>query len=279
MLEYSQENRNVPERDQLSILLAVALIGATSLRFVELPTFSWSVRRILGSPLGFTFDGNWLLPLLMMGVVGSGTYALVQALPIRDTQERPVLFSLITPLLGALFASLLLLRASSWPIWLGTLLLTGLLIGLLVHLTYGVFYLDNASYATFRTLLNLADYLLGFALFGIFLSAQERSLVSAPAVMLLSGLLSLDLLSASGASTVNILIYGGLIALIEGELTWVLSYWPISPWGAATVLTLGFYIGCGIAYQHLLNTLNRRMVIEFMTLAIVVLGLILIIKP
>jgi hypothetical protein len=279
MLEYSQENRNVPERDQLSILLAVALIGATSLRFVELPTFSWSVRRILGSPLGFTFDGNWLLPLLMMGVVGSGTYALVQALPIRDTQERPVLFSLITPLLGALFASLLLLRASSWPIWLGTLLVTGLLIGLLVHLTYGVFYLDNASYATFRTLLNLADYLLGFALFGIFLSAQERSLVSAPAVMLLSGLLSLDLLSASGASTVNILIYGGLIALIEGELTWVLSYWPISPWGAATVLTLGFYIGCGIAYQHLLNTLNRRMVIEFMTLAIVVLGLILIIKP
>lgn len=279
MLEYSQENRNVPERDQLSILLAVALIGATSLRFVELPTFSWSVRRILGSPLGFTFDGNWLLPLLMMGVVGSGTYALVQALPIRDTQERPVLFSLITPLLGALFASLLLLRASSWPIWLGTLLVTGLLIGLLVHLTYGVFYLDNASYATFRTLLNLADYLLGFALFGIFLSAQERSLVSAPAVMLLSGLLSLDLLSASGASTANILIYGGLIALIEGELTWVLSYWPISPWGAATVLTLGFYIGCGIAYQHLLNTLNRRMVIEFMTLAIVVLGLILIIKP
>jgi len=279
MLEYSQQNRDVAERDQLSILLAVALIGATLLRFVELPTFSWSVRRILGSPLGFTFDGNWLLPLLMMGVVGSGTYALIQALPNRSTQERPVLFSLITPLLGALFASLLMLRAPSWPVWLGTLILTGLLIGLLVHLTYSVFYLDNASYATFRTLLNLADYLLGFALFGIFLSAQERSLVSGPAVMLLSGLLSLDLLSASGVSTGNILIYGGIIALIEGELTWVLSYWPISPWGAATVLTLGLYIGCGIAYQHLLNTLNRRMVIEFLTLAIVVLGLILIIRP
>ena len=219
MLEYSQQNRDVAERDQLSILLAVALIGATLLRFVELPTFSWSVRRILGSPLGFTFDGNWLLPLLMMGVVGSGTYALIQALPNRNTQERPVLFSLITPLLGALFASLLMLRAPSWPVWLGTLILTGLLIGLLVHLTYSVFYLDNASYATFRTLLNLADYLLGFALFGIFLSAQERSLVSGPAVMLLSGLLSLDLLSASGVSTGNILIYGGIIALIEGELT------------------------------------------------------------
>lgn len=249
------------------------------LRFVELPTFSWSVRRILGSPLGFTLDGNWLLPVLMMSVVGTGTYALVQTLPHRDSQERPILFSLITPLLGALFTSLLLLRASSWPVWLGTLLLTGLLIGLLVHLTYGVFYLDNPSYASFRTLLNLADYLLGFALFGIVLSAQERSLVSSPAILLLSGLLSLDLLSASSTSSSVLLIYGGTIALIEGELTWILSYWPISPWGAATVLILGLYIGSGIAYQHLLDTLNRRMVIEFVTLAVIVFGLILIIKP
>jgi hypothetical protein len=279
MLGYSQQDSHAAERDQLSILLAVALIGATLLRFVELPTFSWSVRRILGSPLGFTLDGNWLLPVLMMSVVGTGTYALVQTLPHRDSQERPILFSLITPLLGALFTSLLLLRASSWPVWLGTLLLTGLLIGLLVHLTYGVFYLDNPSYASFRTLLNLADYLLGFALFGIVLSAQERSLVSSPAILLLSGLLSLDLLSASSTSSSVLLIYGGTIALIEGELTWILSYWPISPWGAATVLILGLYIGSGIAYQHLLDTLNRRMVIEFVTLAVIVFGLILIIKP
>lgn len=279
MLGHVQKNSHAAERDQLSILLAVALTGATLLRFVELPTFSWSLRRILGSPLGFTLDGNWLLPLLMMGVVGSGTYALVQTLPDRRNQERPVLFSLITPVLGALFASLLLLRAASWPIWLGTLLLTGLLIGVLVHLTHGVFYLNHASYASYRTLLNLADYLLGFALFGIVLSAQERSLVSSPAILLLSGLLSLDLLSASGASPWNILVYSGIIALVEGELTWILSYWPISPWGAATILTLGLYIGSGIAYQHLLDTLNRRMVLEFTTLAVVVLGLILIIKP
>ncbi len=279
MLEQVQKNTHAGERDQLSILLAVALTGATLLRFVELPTFSWSVRQIFGSPLGFTLDGNWLLPLFMMGVAGTGSYMLLQTLPRRGSQERPVLFSLITPVLGALFASLLLLRAPSWPIWLGALLLTGLLIGVLVHLTYGVFYLDTSHYASYRTLLNLADYLLGFALFGIFLSAQERSLVSSPAILVLSGLLSLDLLSASGTATWRILIFGGLIALVEGELTWVLSYWPISPWGAATILTLVVYIGSGIAYQHLLNTLTRRMVIEFTTLAVVVLGLILIIRP
>jgi hypothetical protein len=279
MLRYSQENSQSVEQDRLSILLAVALIGATLLRFVELPTFSWSVRRIFGSPLGFTLGSNWLLPLLMMGVVGTGTYALLQPLPRTENQERPILFSLITPMLGALFVSMLLLSAPTWPVWLGTLLLTGLLIGLLVHLTYRVFYLDNPRYAGLRTLLNVADYLLGFALFGIVMSAQERSLVAAPAIILLSGLLSLDLLSASGTSTPAILTYGGLVALMEGELTWILSYWPISPWGAAMVLTLGLYIGSGIAYQHLLETLNRRMVIEFMVLAVIVLALVLIIKP
>ncbi len=279
MLRYSQENSQSVEQDRLSILLAVALIGATLLRFVELPTFSWSVRRIFGSPLGFTLGSNWLLPLLMMGVVGTGTYALLQPLQRTENQERPILFSLITPVLGALFVSMLLLNAPTWPVWLGTLLLTGLLIGLLVHLTYRVFYLDNPRYAGLRTLLNVADYLLGFALFGIVMSAQERSLVTAPAIILLSGLLSLDLLSASGTSTPAILTYGGLVALLEGELTWILSYWPISPWGAAMVLTLGLYIGSGIAYQHLLETLNRRMVIEFMVLAVIVLALVLIIQP
>ncbi|MGC9398847.1 MAG: hypothetical protein ACP5HM_06900 [Anaerolineae bacterium] len=267
------------ERDRLSILLAVVLTGATLLRFVELPTFSWSVRRILGSPLGFTLDGNWLLPLLVMGVVGTGTYALLQTLPRREGQERPLFFSLITPVLGALFVSLLLLKAPSWSIWLGTLLLSGLLIGLLVHLTYHVFYLDHPSYPGLRTLLNLVDYVLGFALFGIVLSAQGRSLITAPVILALSGLLSLDLLSASGAPPPVVLTYGGLIALLEAELSWVLSYWPLSPWGAAMVLTLGLYVESGLAYQHLTGTLNRRIVVEFMILTALVFALVLVINP
>jgi hypothetical protein len=193
--------------------------------------------------------------------------------------ERPLLFSLITPTLGALLASLLLMRAASWPVWLGSLVLSGLVGGLLVHFSYRVVFLERSGYATTRTLLNVADYLFGFALFGLTLGARERALVTGPVILLLSGILALDLLSTSGADVRSVFLFAGLIALIESELAWVLSYWPISNWGAATVLTLGLYVGSGLGYQHLLERLNRRMLLEFGLLALAVFGLILVIRP
>ncbi len=266
-------------KNRLSTLLAMILTGTTLFRFVELPTYSWNVRRIFGSPLGFTLGSNWLLSLLLMGLVSSGTYSLMQSHPKNQPQERALLFSLISPALSALFASLLLLNAPSWPTWLGSLLLTGLLIGGIIQITYQVFALNTPHYAILRTLLNIVDYLLASVLFGFLLNAQERALVTGPAVIILSGLLSLDLLSASGVAARKVFLWGGVIALLEGELVWILSYWSISPWTAAMILTLGLYVGTGISYQYLLGKLQRRMVWEFTIIAIAMFGLLLIIQP
>ncbi|MEA3309693.1 MAG: hypothetical protein U9Q70_09310 [Chloroflexota bacterium] len=255
------------------------LTGATLFHFVDLPTYSWNVRRIFGSPLGFTLGNNWLLSLLLIGLVSSGTYSLMQTHPKNCSPERALLFSLITPTLSALFASLLLLNAPSWPTWLGSLLLTGLLIGGIIQLTYQVFALNTPHYASLRTLLNIADYLLASLLFGILLNAQERALVTGPAVIILSGLLSLDLLSASGVTARKVFLWGGVISLLEGELVWILSYWSISPWTAAMLLTLGLYVGTGISYQHLLGKLQHRMIWEFILIATAMFGLLLIIQP
>ncbi len=279
MLAQSQRKQPVLERGRFSILLAVTLTGATFFRFVELPTFSWNVRRILGSPLGFTLGGNWLLPFMMIGLVASGTFSLLQAHPYPEDRERALGFSLIAPALGALLTSLLLIRAVTWPIWLGSLVLGGVLTGGLVHLTCRVVSLQQQGYAGARTLLNLAGYLLGFALFGIALQTPERALVTGPIIMSLSGLLSLDLLSASGVSTRSVLLFSGIIALLEGELVWVLGYWPISAWTAAVLLTLGLYVGIGVSYQHLLGKLTRHILIEFATLSLIVFILTLALKP
>ncbi|MFP4343125.1 MAG: hypothetical protein ACLFU8_00395 [Anaerolineales bacterium] len=283
MLDHATNSQRSQERDRLSILLAVLLTGATLFRFVELPAFTWSVRQILGSPLGFTLDGNWLLPCMLMGLVATGTYALVQSHPAHQeegsTQERPLLFSLITPSLAALFTSLLLIRAASWPVWLGSLALTGLVVGLLIHLSYRALFLEQPGYASARTALNIINYLLGFVLFGMLMGARERALVTGPVILLLSTLLALDLLSTSGAETLLVLLFAGIIALIESQMAWVLSYWPISHWGAATVLTLGLYVGAGLGYQYLLHRLSRRMLVEFGALALAVFALVLIVRP
>lgn len=272
------ESQN-PERERLSVILAATLSSATLFRFIELPTLAWGVRRVLGSPLQVTLGGDWLLTLLMVGLVATGTFSLIQSHPLHESQERLLIFSLITPTLGTLLASLLLIRATSWPVWLVTLLIGGVLIGLLMHLSYRAFSPDSPGYTTARTVLNIADYLLGFALASIILRAQERALITGPAMLALMGLLACDLLSASGVKWTKVLLFSGIIALLVSELAWVLGYWPISTWTAATMLTLALYLLSGLSYQYLLGRMTQRVLWEFGIVAMIMFVLVLWIRP
>ena len=278
MLMSRGESQN-PERERLSVILAATLASATLFRFVELPTLAWGMRRILGSPLQLTFGGDWLLTLLMVGLVATGTFSLIQSHPLHENQERLFIFSLITPTLGTLLASMLLIRATSWPVWLVTLLIGGVLIGLLMHLSYRAFSPDSPGYTSARTLLNIADYLLGFALASIILRAQERALITGPAMLTLMGLLGCDLLSASGVRWTKVLLFSGIIALLVSEMAWVLGYWPVSTWTAATMLTLALYLLSGLGYQYLLGQMTRRVLFEFGVVAMIMFVLVLWIRP
>lgn len=272
------ESQNT-ERERLSVILAATLASATLFRFVELPTLAWGVRRILGSPLQLTFGGDLLLTLLMAGLVATGTFSLIQSRPLHASQERLLIFSLITPTLGTLLASMLLIRATSWPVWLVTLLIGGVLIGLLMHLSYRAFSPDSPGYTSARTLLNIADYLLGFALASITLREQERALITGPAMLALMGLLACDLLSASGVKWTKVLLFSGIIALLVSEMAWVLGYWPVSTWTAATMLTLALYLLSGLSYQYLLGQMTRRVLLEFGVVAMIMFVLVLWIRP
>ncbi len=267
------------ERDRLSIVLAVTLTGVTLLRFVELPTFSWSVREILGSPLSLTITGDWVQVILMMGLVASGTFSLLQVHPDLAARERPLIFFLITPTLGALLCALMLIQADSWPVWLGSLLGSGILVGMLMHLTYRSVSPHSQGFAGARTLLNIAAYLLGFALFSLSLSARGRALVTGPVVLILSGFWALDLLSAGAMKRRLVLLFSGVIAVQSAELAWVLGFWPITPWMGAIVLTLALYLSVGVCYQYLLGKLTRQVVLEFAILTLIVFLLVLLIRP
>jgi len=275
----SIQKTHFAERDQISILLAVTLFSATLFRFVELPTFAWGVQHILGSPLGFSLGGDWLLTILMTGLVATGTLTIMQSHPLRGAQERLLIFSLITPTAGALLTSLLLIRAASWSAWLATLLAGGVLIGVLVRLSYQAFSPESSSYPSARTMLNIIDYLTGFVILSIMMQKQERALITAPAIFLLSGLLALELLSASGVQWQAVLLFGGIVALLESEMGWILGYWPISSWTAAALLTLGLYISSGIAYQYLLKRLTRHIIVEFAVVTLLMFLLVLWVRP
>ncbi len=267
------------ERDRLSVILAITLASAALFRFVELPNLVWGARRILGSPLQISFGGDWLLAPLMGGLVATGTFSLLREHPLYAQRERLLIFSLITPSLGTLLVALLLLQAASWPVWLATLIVGGIAIGALMHLNYRAFASNAPGYTAARTMLNIADYLIGFALTSIILREQERALLTGPAILMVIGLLACDLLSASGAAWPAVLLFGGIIAMLISEMGWVLGYWPISMWTAATMLTLALYLLSGLSYQYLLGRLTRRVLWEFGIVALLMFVLVLWIRP
>ena len=271
--------RHRPEQDKRSILLAVILVSMTLFRFVELPTLNWGALQVFGSPLGFTLGGGALLTLLVVGLVATGTLSILQDHPLRESKERPLVFSLITPSMAALLVSLFLIQAATWALWIATLIVGGALIGFLVFMAYRALSPRSPAYPGARTLLNVVDYLAGFVLFSMILVQQGRALVTAPAVVVLSGLLAIDLLSATGVRTGQVLLYGGTIALLEGELAWVLGYWPISTWTAATLMTLGLYTWSGIGYQHLLGRLTSRIITEFVVIGLLMFVIVLWMRP
>lgn len=267
------------ERDQLSVLLAVTLFCAALFRFVELPTFTWGIPHILGSPLGFSLTGDWMLVILMTGLVVTGTLSIMQSHPLHKEQERSIIFSLITPSMGALLGSLFLIRATTWSAWLGTLVMAGMFIGVLVHFSYRAISPDSTGYAASRTILNVADYLICFVLFGLILRSQGRALILAPTTFIITSLLALDLLSAAGTKSGGILLFGVILGFLESEWVWVLGYWPVSEWTAAASLTLILYLLNGILYQYLLKRLTQRVIWEFAVVTLCVLMMVLWLKP
>ena len=76
------------------------------------------------------------------------------------------------------------------------------------------------------------------------------------------------------------LIYGVVVGLLLGEMTWALNYWPLLPGlTGGLLLLLSFYLAVGIALQGLQGRLSRRVSLEFAVFAAVALVLIAIFGP
>ena len=86
-------------------------------------------------------------------------------------------------------------------------------------------------------------------------------------------------MSASGIRWTKVLLFSGIIALLVSELAWVLGYWPVSTWTAATMLTLALYLFSGLSYQYLLGRMTHRVLWEFGVVAMIMFILVLWIRP
>lgn len=274
-----QETIKPLNRDRLSVLMAVLLMGCVLFRFIELPEPVWNLQP-LGSPLDIHVTGTWLLIVLMVGLTCTGTSLILHDHPhTAEHSGRPVYISWILPGLLAGLGAYLLARVPSWPVWIGGLILTGISISQTISAEYTAVSPDTPGYPTARLALNVLAYLLVFIFFAIIYHTRSRSLVTATLTMLTATLLALDLLSVADVPLRRVLLFAGIVGLIVGESTWALNYWQISAWVGGLFLLLIFYVAVNVAHQHLLERLSASILVEFTIVAAIVLTIILLMTP
>ena len=161
----------------------------------------------------------------------------------------------------------------------GGLAVMGLFLAMVIvgeHLTLDP---DDPRSRWARLGLNLMTYGAALTLYAVIYATRTRGLLSATAVLLASIPLALELLRGTVGQMGRTWLYALVVGLIMGEATWVLNYWVIGTLTGGALLLLTFYLAAGLAQQHLLGRLTRRVLLEFVLTALVGMGLILGFTP
>ncbi|MEE8392402.1 MAG: hypothetical protein V3S14_16610 [Anaerolineae bacterium] len=274
-----QETVKPLDRNRLSVLVAVLLLGSVLFRFIELPEHTWKLQP-LGSPLEIHVTGTWLLTTLMVSLVCTGTNLILHDHPhLEEHPGRPIYIAWILPGIMAGLSAYLLAYINTGPLWIGGLLVTGVSISLVVSAEYTAVSPQDPGYPIARLTLNMLAYLLAFILFAVIYHTRTRSLVTATLMMFTAALLALDLLSAADTQFRRVVLFAGIVGLIIGESTWALNYWQISAWAGGLFLLLIFYFTANVAHQYLLERLSTSALVEFAIVVIIVLIIILVRAP
>lgn len=134
------------------------------------------------------------------------------------------------------------------------------------------------------TVLSVVGYVAAFVLYAAIYQAKTRTLISAPAIVLITFLLGvhqfrLSFEGAEGESTAGAgatagtavpdtpwprtLLYAASVALAVGEITWALNYWPLNGLFGGAFLLSSFYFLIGLLSHHLQRRLSRRLMAEY----------------
>jgi hypothetical protein len=266
---------HIPNRDRLSVLTAIILLAYALARTVQLPTRP--LRAMLfGSSIGFDVNGPFVLLVLVAVLISAGADSLMRSHPeLRGASLARSMVHWILPGGAALGLGLLLNRLPAGVAWWAGLGFTAVFLVLVLIAEYTVVAPDDAGFYWAALGLTVLAYAVALVFFVLLRASGARAAISATTAALISGLIALRLLLLAGAGVRESLPYAGILGLCLGECTWALNYWPAGALGTGLALLVIFYTGTGLAQQHLVGALNRRMVVEFGVVAVLALAAIL----
>jgi hypothetical protein len=265
---------------RLALMLALTLLGLALLLTVEWPSYTLHLIAF-HSALTVTISLAWPIIGLLTAVMAMGGAIIFHQHPAMRGEPVLALVALWPlPTLAVGLAALLLQRTTSGALWAGGIAVTGLLLYALFRLEYSLMDRPAGESPWAEWAIQVLAYLLALTYFVLIYRARLRTLLSAPAMIVMGGLLAMRLLHgvASGPSRTGWhreSTCALAIGLILGEATWALNYWPGRSIVGGILLLLIFYMFIGLTRQGLEGQLSRSALLEYGVVTLLGLGLLI----
>lgn len=265
----------MPNYDKLSVVVSLILLCLVLSLIIELSTETLSFV-VLSSPLTIRLSQNWPLAALLASMACIGTDSIIRLHPLSRGGKLPYTFVFwILPGLATLLATLLLPGAPNRIYTLGSLVMMGILLPLIITAEYCTVDSSAPGYKAAQLGLNFIAYVVALVLFGLIHGSKANELFSVLAALAVSSLLALDLLRGAQQGLRRTSLYALIVGLVMGEIVWALNYSNMNSSTAGILLLLIFYLITGLSRQGLIGLLNRRILVEFAVVALTGLALLL----
>lgn len=276
--------KNIPRYDRIVSLVLVVLLGLAVILLIDInPNI---LRARLGGDLP-TITVSWLLIATLVLLTSAGADLLVRAHPQMQSYNFPQIrlgrsrieiapgfwilpaFSIVAP-----FAFFRIF----YPTAPGSALVLALVVagGLLLTVLIGQFFAlerDPQVRQPARLTLQIVSYVLAYGCFSAILFARMRTLYSASLIAFCATLLAYEILRWQPQT--RRIGLAALVGVVLAEATWALNYWPATFMLSGAVLLILFYVMVGLLAHYAAGTLQRRVWLEYGTLAGVLLAILI----
>lgn len=250
----------MPVYERLNMVVSLTLIGLALYFVVDFPTQIFD-PTLFGTSVEIVASTRLLMVALLGALAFTGAGAVVHSHPLKRMGYTIPFW--VNPMLIVVLATLTLAQLGGAGDWALGLIVTGV----------ALWFTILAEYKTVEPVKGFHWAVLwsegmSFALLLIYAILVHQSGLTIPAKMvsiaLLGWLLSASIFKFTLTRYQSFHPFSFLVALALGQITWVLSYYPLGPVQIGLIILVIFYVFTGLINTYLsAGALSRRVAVEY----------------
>jgi hypothetical protein len=247
-----------PNINRVSVVVATILLSYALIQFFPDPESAQTIA-IGGFLIPFSLDYATLITIAVAAITASGTDWILRSHP--ELAGRSSIPHLFLPAIAAWVINILLNNMADTPLKWGIFLAGGVFLFAVILSEYIVIFQEDYRHLLAIALLTALSYGLFLALTVSLESADQRLIISVPAIALGAGILSMRVLQLQTATEWP-LAQAGACMLVTTQIGAALHYLPISPLSHGLFLFGALYFTINFNTNMLENNPVRQAIIE-----------------